>query len=268
MADYLVTGKKGNGKSLIVVSRIRDAILKGKKIATNLDLHLVPMLGPFLRHAQVIRLPDRPSIDDLECIGRGRADGPYNEDANGLLVLDELATWMNSRTFADKGRAAVLDWLAHSRKLGWDTYLLTQHPNQIDKQVREALCEYLVVCRRMDKMKVAGFKLPKLHVAFVRYGMERDSLVAERWMYRGTDLYSSYDTDQVFRAVSDHGPYCLLPPYHQAGWKYEKPGLAWKLFGKLPPLKRRHQVKPKLPHVRDAMKLRPDARTAFVQSFG
>lgn len=264
MADYLVTGKKGNGKSLVCVSRIRDAITQGRPIATNLDLNLVAMLGPFARNVRVVRLPDRPSIDDLEAIGRGR-DGAYDESRNGLLVLDELATWLNARSFQDKGRAAVLDWLAHSRKKGWDTYLIAQHPNQIDKQVREALCEYLVVCRRMDKLKVGPIRLPRVHVGFVRFGTERDSPLSERWWYRGDDLFSAYDTEQVFRPVSDHGPYSMLPPWHTDGWKYEKPGLAWKLFGKLPPLKRRHQVKPKSRAVQDAMRLRPDARLAFLR---
>jgi len=38
MSVYFVTGKLGNGKTLVTVGRIRDAIRAGCKIATNLDI--------------------------------------------------------------------------------------------------------------------------------------------------------------------------------------------------------------------------------------
>ena len=43
MAVYVVTGKLGNGKTLITVGRIRDALAQGCRVATNLDLDLVAM---------------------------------------------------------------------------------------------------------------------------------------------------------------------------------------------------------------------------------
>jgi hypothetical protein len=266
MADYLVTGKKGNGKSLVCVSRIRDALLAGRRVATNLDLDLVAMLGPFHRKVCVYRLPDKPTVDDLNAIGRGHDDDSYDEDRNGLLVLDELATWMNARSYQDKRRGPVLDWLAHSRKKRWDTYLICQAPTQIDKQVREALVEYHVVCRRMDKLKVAGVKLPKVHVGFVKFGMDRDSILSERWIYRGVDLYKAYDTEQVFLDTYSNGLFSYLPPYTVDGRYREPPGLGYRLFGKVPPTLMRYQVKPKLPHVAKAMRLPPSRRLAILQA--
>lgn len=212
MSDFLVTGRKGSGKSLVVVRRMRDALRQGRPVATNFDLNLENMLPPGNRSARCYRLPDFPSLEDLEAIGEGNRE--VDEDCNGLVVLDELAVFLNARTFQDKRREGVLRWLVHSRKMGWDTYLLAQHPNQIDKQIRESQAEYHVVCRRLDKLKIPllGVRLPKVHLGFVKYGMEHNAVMAERWVFRGRDVYSCYDTRQKFTADYSHGLFMYLPP--------------------------------------------------------
>lgn len=277
MTDFLVSGKKGNGKSLIVVGRIREALLAGKPVATNLDLKLEHLLPVHMKNVRVTRLPDFPSQDDLEGLGAANpegADGYIDESRNGLLVLDELAVFLNARTFQDKRRAGFLEWFVHSRKLGWDTYLICQHPNQIDKQIREGMAEYHVICRRMDKLKIPflPIKMPRLHVGFVRYGMERDSVMAERWMYRGNSLFRGYNTRQRFNAYYPNGSFCYLPPWNLAGFKTPLP--AWRramsaaLRVKLtPPLEsdaRRVRPaavsRPKHPLVRTLQNLPPDER--------
>jgi hypothetical protein len=230
MSDYIVHGKKGNGKSLVCVGRIRDALMAGKPVATNLNLqleHLLPHQLGKEKPVRCFRLPDRPRIEDLELIGRGSDD--IDESTYGMIVLDECAAMLNSRTFGDKGRQPMLDWFVHSRKLGWDTYFICQNPNQIDKQVREALVELSVSCKRLDKLRIPvlgaltknflGFEIrpPKIHVATVRYGVANDALVSDRWTYRGTDLYRGYDTRQVFRDNYSEGTFSYLSPFHLTG---------------------------------------------------
>lgn len=227
MSDYIVYGKKGNGKSLVVVGRIRDALLAGKKVATNLNLNLEKMLPPGRRDVTCYRLPDRPTIADLELIGVGSEK--IDEETYGLVVLDECAAMLNARQFGDKGRQPMLDWFVHSRKLGWDTYFICQNPNQIDKQVREALVELSVSCKRLDKVRLPfigtiskhllGFEIraPKVHVATVRYGVGPDALVNDRWTYRGVNLYQCYDTRQVFRENYSDGTFSYLSSWHIRG---------------------------------------------------
>jgi hypothetical protein len=257
--DYLVSGKKRNGKSLVCVGRIRSALKKGKRVATNLDLFPHEMLPHSNKTASVVRLPDFPTAEDLWALGQG-CDNPAIEVDNGVLVLDEMAILFNSRTFNDKGRKGVLDWLAQSGKLGWDTYLICQHPNQIDKQIREALCEYHVICRRLDRLKIPllPFKMPRVHVGFVRFGMDHNSVVAEKWWFRGTALFKAYNTIQKFTADYPHGSYSVLPPWHSHG-RYGQPG-ASLLSRLLRPAPRKPQPKPKLPEVEAVMKLPPDVR--------
>lgn len=234
MAIYLITGKLGSGKTLACVGRIRDALLAGKRVATNLDLNLEKLLPHIAREVVCYRVPDKPSVDDLEAIGLGN-DSP-DEDGNGLIVLDELGAWLNTRDFQDKARKNVIDWLLHSRKKGWDVYFIIQHANMLDKQVREGLAEFLVSCRRTDRLRIpfigafikvvttVDLRPPKIHIGTVRYGVERDALVVDRWWYRARDLYDAYDTRQIF-TDAPRGVSRYLSPWHVSG-RYLRPSVS------------------------------------------
>lgn len=266
MAIYLVSGKLGSGKTLACVGVIRDALLEGRRVATNLDLNLDRMLPARVgkpvdgvSRCRVVRLPDKPAVVDLETLGCGNDE--MDESKNGIIVLDELASWLNSRTFNDKARAPVLDWLIHSRKHGWDVYFICQHIEQIDKQVRTSLVEYLVTCRRLDRLKIpfvgklleavsAGYvkgNLPKIHVAVVRYGVEQHAPIADRWVYQAKALYAAYNTRQVFSDAYASGCFSYLTPWHLVGW--QKKTLRERLGDVLNPPRTIVQHKPKLPLV-------------------
>jgi len=225
----LVTGKLGAGKTLVSVGKIRDALMEKRRVATNLDLNLDKLLPINARHVSCVRLPDKPTVADLDMLGLG-SESP-DESTNGLIVLDELGTWLNARQWGDKQRQGVIDWLLHSRKKGWDVIFLCQHQNLIDKQVREGVVEFVVNCRRLDRLKIpfvgwlinfctAGLvsgRLPQIHVGIVRYGTTADALVTDRWMYTGRALYPAYDTRQVFSDAYDSGPFSYLSPWHLVG---------------------------------------------------
>lgn len=240
----LLTGKRGQGKSLAAVGRIREYLRQGRPVATNLDLYLEHFGSPFVRNVQVYRLPDYPEASDFKALPFGnpklyyRDDGTigfaegYTDESNGLIVLDEVASFLNARDWNDKSkkehRDALNDWFRHSRKYGWDILMLAQHEDLIDKQTRTALFEMWGVCKRMDRLNIplitplsrlVGLKLkpPKIHVAVIRYGMSELSPVSDRWMYRGHDLYRCYDTTQVLGKSDIAGVACLLTPYHLKG---------------------------------------------------
>lgn len=222
MPVYSVEGKLGTGKTKFCVWRAQQALLQGRKVASNVDLN-THLLTP-LKRTTYLRLPDKPSSADLMAIGHGNPDS-YDEDKNGVLILDELGSWLNARAFQDKDRLPVIDWLIHARKYGWDVYLIVQDAGMIDKQVREALVEYQCKCMRLDKVKVPvvggilslfhnrlGY-LPRMHMVAARVGQGANAIVAERWMYRGTDLHAAYDTRQVFSSAYPHGVHSVLPPW-------------------------------------------------------
>lgn len=265
---YLVSGKLGSGKTLISVARIRDALQAGRRVATNLDLHFGHFLRPRARAVDCVRLPDQPSVSDLELIGVGNAE--MDETKNGLLVLDEMSHVMNARSWNEPGRKEVLEWLSHSRKLGWDVMFICQHPEQLDKQARESYVEYHVSCRRTDKISIPIFgglirffsggwlsgRLPKMHFGVMRYGMNADSPRAETWLYLARDLWPAYNTRQLFRADYPHGVFSYLTPWHLKG-RY-MPTFMDRVLRWWNPPKKRPALKPKLPLAALLGKMDPD----------
>ena len=236
MAFFIVTGRLGAGKTLVAVSRIQRALTAGLRVATNLDLYPENMLPVSRRDLSLTRLPDLPDVEHLEALGMG-SDVVADESKFGLIVLDECAAFFNARTWADKGRQGVIDWLKHSRKLRWHVYLIVQSEAMLDKQIRDAFGEHLVVCKRMDRLaipflspffKVMGVDLrpPKIHVGIVRYGLSKSDPVVDRWMYRGHQLYDAYNTEQIFDADTSPGLHSVLSPYHVKGRIMDKFQLA------------------------------------------
>jgi len=250
MPVYIVTGKLGTGKGKYAVGKMREALLEGKRVATNFDLRMENLVSPTSRMTAT-RLPDKPTAQDLTDIGHGNPDARHDEDRNGMLVLDELGSWLNSRTFGGPERAALLDWLIHARKHGWDAYLIVQNLEMIDKQVRVGLAEYVVKCIRLDKMKlpiVGDFlgkrgRLPKLHVAQITMS-DVPGIIIDRELYKGTHLHDAYDTLQVFRdwarSPSDPafaseqyiGPYSYLSGWHVKG-RHDSPVERRSFFARL-----------------------------------
>jgi len=218
MPVYAITGQLGSGKTLVCVGKIRDAIARGVRVATNLDLRL-ELLAPACKLGQCVRVPDYPTGEDLQRLGVGNPS--RDESRNGLLVLDEAGAWLNSRSWADKDRHAVIEWMLHARKLGWDVFLIVQDVSLVDKQVRVAFVEHLVRCRRLDRFSVpfigaffsmlgGALRLPQVHIANVFYGTGPGSVCVERWIYRGKDLWKSYETRQLFER--GRGASSLLVP--------------------------------------------------------
>lgn len=237
--DYALTGKKGTGKSKNAIRLARDRYLKaGRAVVSNLDIYLEPMFGPYSKKVYV-RVPDKPTAFDLLAAGHGNPDS-YDEEKNAALILDEMGTWLNTRTFGDKGRTELLDFFAHARKHGFDTYYIMQNVLQVDKQLRESFIEQTVRHTRFDKVKwpiVGGFigvlfgdraaHMPRFHTAIARMGTNPQDLVADRVMYKGLDIEKCYDTRQVFQHNYPHGTHTVLSPWHIKGRYLPAPPLPW-----------------------------------------
>lgn len=280
MSSYFITGKLGSGKTLVAVGRIFDYLGQGRLVATNLDLNLENYLNSQSKKTYV-RLPDKPTSDDMAMLGFGNTSP--DEEKNGLLVLDELGSWFNSRSWQDKSRKPLLDWFIHARKFGWDLLLIVQDIDMVDAQLRGMLGEHLVVCKRLDRlripfigwfMKILGMKgnLPKIHSARVHYGETTNDLVVDRWFYRGTDFYKAYDTKQIFSLSYKHGIYTRLSPWHTTGRfqliKSFQEMLAHAFLAAITPSRPLVDLKPKLKLVERIQRLPcPKQRLDFFRRF-
>jgi len=209
MAVYFITGAMRSGKTLAIIDRIQRYLHQGRRVATNIDLDLNHLCRRENKWSNVIRFPDKPTLFDLEALGQGADE--YDEDMFGICVFDECGTWFNPRQWNDKSRAGLISKLVHMGKMRWDCFFIMQDMSMVDKQVRGEFAEFIGMCRRLDRQKFVGVKLPKMHQCEIYYKSSPVKPV-ETWMYRGTDLYGAYDTEQVFRDDYEHGPFCILPP--------------------------------------------------------
>jgi hypothetical protein len=247
MPVYIVTGKLGGGKTLGAVDQINRALVKGLKVATNLDLSLLnfPSITGRTMNARVVRIPDKPTARDLDALGWGmsgvssqeEAVRKYNEDLFGCLVLDECGTWLNAREWNDDGRRELLEFFVHARKRLWNLYLIIQDIGMLDKQVKRAIAEHVVYCRRMDRISIPllttlsklifekPLTFPRMHIGHVKYGDNPQSMTVDKWWYRGDDLFRAYNTAQVFSADYDVGPYSYLPPGYWLPYRRAKRNL-------------------------------------------
>jgi hypothetical protein len=208
MPGWIIQGVRGEGKSLAAVGKIKEYMLKGRPVATNLNLFLDNFL-PADCASMAYRLPDHPRLEDFQMLPPAYDTKYKGEDKNGLLVLDELGTWLNARNWNDKKRLEMLNWLFLSRKDHWDLILLAQDHEMIDAQVRTTLCDYLVQASRLDRQKIPylapalkmlglNSMMPRVHRYHVFYGLSQQTPPVETWSFTGKDFYTGYDTNQKF----------------------------------------------------------------------
>lgn len=239
MSNSVVQGKLGVGKGKFTVNKMKLGMLDGVRVATNCDLFLDKLL-PANSKATAIRVPDKPTAYDLTSIGPGCAEeDKFNEDRYGLMVLDELGSWLNARTHGSPERMAFIDFIIHARKKRWHVFFIVQDLEMIDRQVRSGLVEYSVRLVRADKLRIpvvgallgkAG-KLKGLHIATTTL-IEMPGFVVDRDWFRGTDVQDGYDTLQEFRDWARDpkdprfhselyaGPFSYLSAWHLKG-RYE-----------------------------------------------
>lgn len=216
MPVYLLFGRLGAGKGIMAGQRILDYMSQGRRVVCNFPVSVEHLKGFQHRNkaqAVVEVIPDRPTAELLWQLGQG---GP-NEERAGVLVLDECSAFLNARSWQGKEREALLDWFIHARKLRWDVILVTQHPSQLDKQVREAICELYTSVRRMDRLKVPviNIRLPRVHIAIAKYGSSPNDPVCERWFSRGgPDVWNLYDTKWISQENCDSGWHSIIPAGH------------------------------------------------------
>ncbi|MCH8475995.1 MAG: hypothetical protein LAT55_12305 [Opitutales bacterium] len=233
MPVWVVTGKLGAGKTLMSVSRIEKYLHEGRKVATNLDIDLSAMLGPYKRNTELYRLPDIPTIESLKSLPKGYDGDEIDESKNGLLVLDECGIFFDSRNWNDPRRKPINAHFKLLRKLRWDAILIIQDIDNLDSDARRTIAEHVVYCRRMDRLRIPiiswlvklittyDLPLPQVHYGIVKYGTSENSMKVDDWTYYGKRLYSCYNTEQLFDEQVNHsgidGLTRILPPYFTDG---------------------------------------------------
>ncbi|EEU3018122.1 hypothetical protein OIA54_000480 [Escherichia coli] len=213
----LIVGELGQGKGIVAAYFATLYYRRGLRVASNYPFDTT-VLGSSCENPLTV-IPASPRIEDLKALGRGC---PEEEKTRfGALFLDECGTWFNARDFARKDRLPLIDWLIHSRKLGWDVYLIVQDEKNIDTQILRAMGSKIIRCKRLDELRVPFFttlyeifRPGRTGVATKRRGLLPHYVVAscfsdtgvhrvrkrpyEKHFIRASDYYACYDTNFIF----------------------------------------------------------------------
>jgi hypothetical protein len=165
---YLISGPPGNGKSFYAIRAATKALEEGKVVAGNVELvqdwprrlarHNWAWWIRWLRRRRFLAVAadHYHFTEDLAELAAIRLHG--KGEGRGLMILDEGHNWMNARSWSADDRREIVRFFSQHRKLGWDVLLIAQHPEMIDKQVRN-LVEYNVYLRNLKKARWAGIPI-------------------------------------------------------------------------------------------------------------
>ena len=217
---YLVSGPPGNGKSYKAIREIRQALEQGKVVAGNVQLapnwpekmarHSWPLwIRRFKRRHFIAHAADRYHYsEDLSelaslrvCFCGADPDDPDDwckcREGRALMVLDEGHNWMNARSWSAEDRKEIVRFFSQHRKHGWDILLIAQHPEMIDKQVRN-LVEYNVFMRNLKKARWGGIPIFPINLFLsVWCWHSANRVVIKRQMMRLGWEKNLYDTNAL-----------------------------------------------------------------------
>ena len=140
-----VTGILGAGKSYYGARKIADGLLRGKVVATNMQLvegweELILKRSPYYRasskkegfrkelRSRYAYIPDAEYLISATIKGKG--------ESRGIRVLDEAHNELNNREWMAENQKTILRRMALARKRGWDDYILAQHKDNTDMALR------------------------------------------------------------------------------------------------------------------------------------
>jgi len=189
MAITFISGKPGGGKSLLAVKLIAEELQRTQRtVVTNVSLkldalneYLAAGKGPPVDVLRRVRIIDRDELSTFWC-HRGRAQGEALEPWTDLpapdcsktgrgetdfranpgpvfYVLDEIHTAFNARAWMQTGIGATW-YTSQHRKLGDDIVLISQNPEQVDKQLRMLSQDWVYVTNLGRLKMLALFALP------------------------------------------------------------------------------------------------------------
>jgi Zonular occludens toxin (Zot) len=253
-----VTGTPGAGKSYMCIRLIAENLSRGKFVATNATL--VPGWERKLARRAPWRLLVPGAVKEAEERFRSRSyhtnslqevmsihlgcsicgaeryqptaakeqwpkycahRGGFKE-GRGVAVLDEAHEWLNNRFWGDEDRRQINRWFAEHRKGGWDVYVITQHLDSLDKQVRDRI-EYHVVLRNLRRVKIAGIPISPVNLFLAIHLWARGSAgagarrhVSKRQLFLLDSRRKLYDSFATVHQLEPPIGHSILLPRPQA----------------------------------------------------
>jgi hypothetical protein len=235
MALRFITGILGHGKSLYGARLIGRGLNSGRVIASNVRLqdgwqYLVLKHNPFYlaggrkyRREAVREVSTRYFYEpDFARLLGARVKG--SGEGRGIRLFDEAHNRLNSRDFKEHDQNLMLRRLSLGRKRGWEDYIISQHKQNVDKQIRRiAHSEIQVVdLQKLLTVPVIGMEIIPFHFFYVQeFKLEESSMGTEKrgrrigfsFSHLGwwKDLYDTFEDFEFDDELDDTGIVLPLP---------------------------------------------------------
>ena len=144
-----MTGTPGSGKSYSMAHSIRRLLRRGRNVISTVNINLDHVtnkgklqIGDF----QYVNIYDlTPEYLERYAL-RNHAKG---QESQTYVFIDECQLIFNSRDYAKAGRRDWLVFFTSHRHYGFEFFLITQHDEMVDKQIR-ALVEHEIRHRKLN----------------------------------------------------------------------------------------------------------------------
>jgi len=173
-----VTGPMGSGKSLFAVRHIVAYLTSARYVVTNVELmpdameriaHHIARTSGRAKRARIADNLRRYYVFERD-LEEGMRYRPPRSTVEGraLFIWDESQNDLNNRSYRQRddkfrneatGGNALLEWATQLRKLGYAGYLLSQHHENTDAQLRR-VCNYLVrLQNQREQVRLLGMRV-------------------------------------------------------------------------------------------------------------
>lgn len=200
MSIYLYSGTPGSGKSIHMAKSIYWAVKMGRPVVANFEINrdMFKDGGKSFTYMSNSEM----TVNALENYARDYfADHKFRE-GEIKLYIDEAQIRFNSRDW--RNNQEFCSFATQHRKLGYDVFMVAQHHEMLDKQIRTVI-EYEVHHRKVNNVglfgKVVGLLAlghPVIVGVTTWYG-QRMRLGAD-WLLGTQKDFRLYDSYKVFDA--------------------------------------------------------------------
>lgn len=235
MALRFITGILGHGKSLYGARLIGKSLNSGRVVATNVRLqdgwqYMILRHNPFYlaggrryKREAVREISTRYFYEpDFTKLLGARIKG-FGE-GRGVRLFDEAHNRLNSRDFKEHDQNLMLRRLSLGRKRGWEDYIISQHKQNVDKQIRRIAHSEIQVLnlRKLLTIPVIGMEIIPFHWFYIQeYKLEENAMGNEKLGRRigfsfshlgwWKNLYDTFEDFEFDDELDDSGIVLPLP---------------------------------------------------------
>ena len=198
MTVYLYTGTPGSGKSLHLAKLLYWDLKLDRPVIANFDVNT--------KHNKSFYKVENEKLtpDYLVAFANEYFRTQEFKEGSIQLYIDESQVIFGNRDWRNADRAGWIRFFTQHRKFGYNVFLVAQHHEMIDKQIR-ALVEYEVMHRKLNNVGLLGnvvnlvtFGHPVVCAVTRWYGMRMK--LSSEWLVGTKNTYSLYDTRKIFNA--------------------------------------------------------------------